>query len=181
MAMTDYERLQKYIKDNSYKFKTDEELEAAKYRAMKTINGLPLTLSEFVAKATEGGNPANHDPKTLEAVYEKLASLVNRGKAENVDFSGYAGFGWCLRNPEAIICYEVAGSDKDRWQVNNCADEITKAEAIIEINREWGFEASRTDIIGIPYYTATDYQYIRFDCAHMTWLWKNGALYQTVQ
>lgn len=40
------------------------------------------------------------------------------------------------------------------------------------------FETGRTHIIGTPYYDATDYQFIRFNCAHMAWLWQNGNLLQ---
>lgn len=51
----------------------------------------------------------------------------------------------------------------------------------VEVNREWGFEASRIKIIGKAYYNATDWQYIRFNCAHMTWLWMNSNLYQVYE
>ena len=86
----------------------------------------------------------------------------------------YAHFKWCLQNPEAIIAYE----ESRNWIINNCDTKITNEKAVVAINREWGFEASRIKIIGTPYYDATDWQYIRFDCAFMTWLWKNGKLYQ---
>ncbi len=39
-------------------------------------------------------------------------------------------------------------------------------------------EAERVRIIGAPYYDATDYQFIRFDGPHMSWLWHNGSIDQ---
>lgn len=62
--------------------------------------------------------------------------------------------------------------------MNNCAEEITEEAARIAVCEEWGFEASRVRIIGTPYYDATDWQFIRFDCACMAWLWCNGNLHQ---
>ena len=47
----------------------------------------------------------------------------------------------------------------------------------MKVCREWGFEASRVKVIGTPYYDSTDWQFIRFDCAAMTWLWANETLY----
>lgn len=87
----------------------------------------------------------------------------------------YAHYKWYLRDAKAIIAYQEG---RDRWIVNNCGTEVSEDTAKIAVNSEWGFEASRVRIIGTPYYDATDYQFIRFDCKQMTWLWKNGNLYQ---
>lgn len=62
--------------------------------------------------------------------------------------------------------------------VNNCDTEITEEVACIKICEEWGFETGRIRVIGTPYYDATNYQFIRFNCAHMSWLWRNGDLLQ---
>jgi hypothetical protein len=77
-----------------------------------------------------------------------------------------------------VVAYQT---DPDKWAVNNCENEITTAEAILEVNSEWGFEASRVKILGTPYYESTDWNFIRFDCAHMTWLMRNGQLYQVYE
>lgn len=54
-------------------------------------------------------------------------------------------------------------------------------EAIAKVNLEWGFEADRIKIIGTPYYDATDWQFIRFNCAGCQWLWAQDALYPVYQ
>ena len=72
------------------------------------------------------------------------------------DRMDYAYYAWCLRKPEAIIAYQI-GTGKDtpvhqKWAVNNCAQEITEAEARVAVCEEFGFEVSRVRIIGTPYY-----------------------------
>jgi len=167
-TMTDFER---FIHDRGWEFKTEEALKAGYDRVWKARHGILLSEDEFVTEAT---NP-NTDPETLKAVYAALVGMVKEKKLTAADVFQYARFSWCLKNPEAIVAYEYGGG---RWLVNNCATAISEEEAKIAINREWGFEVSRVKIIGTPYYDATDWQYIRFDCAHMTWLWKNGNLEQ---
>lgn len=49
---------------------------------------------------------------------------------------------------------------------------ITKDEFVAEAQKP----TERT--VEEVYDALADYQFIRFDCAHMTWLWKNGNLYQ---
>ena len=115
------------------------------------------------------------DAETLKAVYAALSELVNQKKLRASEVYSYAHYKWCLRDAKAVVAYQEG---RDRWEVNNCGTEITEEAARIEVCEEWGFEASRVRIIGSPYYDATDYQFVRFDCAHMTWLWKNGNLYQ---
>lgn len=117
----------------------------------------------------------HYDTETLKSVYAALSELVALGKQQPSDVYEYAHYGWCLRDPNAIIAYQEGPG---KWIVNNCGTEVSEDKAIIAVNSEWGFEASRVRIIGRPYYDATDYQYIRFDCAHMTWLWKNRNLHQ---
>lgn len=84
-------------------------------------------------------------------------------------------FGWCLDRPDAVEAYQT---DRTRWSVNNCETEITTAEAVLEVNREWGFEAGRIVVQGVAYYESTDWNWIRFDCAGMSWLMCNGSLHQ---
>lgn len=107
--------------------------------------------------------------------YEVLVGLVEEKKLRPGEVLGYAHFHWCLNKPEAIIAYQTG---RNEWSVNNCDTEITEEAARIKICEEWGFETGRLHIIGTPYYDATDYQFIRFNCAHMTWLWRNGSLFQ---
>ena len=102
--------------------------------------------------------------------------MVDQKVLGPADVYRYARFGWFLSATDAIIAYRTG--PRDRWTVNNCDVQITEDRARLEICEEWGFEASRVWIIGQTYYDATDWNFIRFDCANMTWLMCNGELYQ---
>ncbi|MGX8710300.1 MAG: hypothetical protein ACQGTM_08645 [bacterium] len=162
--------LENFIRNRGWEFKTEETLKAGYDRYWKCRHDVLITEGEFVIEAGE-----NYDTETLKAVYAALSELVNQKKLRASEVYGYARFKWCLRDPKAIIAYQESC---DKWIVNDCGTEVSEDEAKIAINSEWGFEASRVQIVGTPYYDATDWQFIRFDCAHMTWLWKNGNLYQ---
>lgn len=165
--MSDFE---KFVHVRGWEFKTDDELKAGYDRLWKCKHDILLTEEEFVVEAG-----ANYDADTLKAVYAALSELVKQKKLCADEVYSYARYKWCLRDPKAIIAYQEG---RDSWIVNNCGTEISEDDAKAEVNSEWGFETDRVQIIGAAYYDATDYQYIRFDCAHMTWLWKNGNLYQ---
>lgn len=62
--------------------------------------------------------------------------------------------------------------------VNTCDTEYQEECAKLRINSEWGFEASRIQIQGTPYYDATYWNFIRFRCGPYDWLMKDGELYQ---
>lgn len=158
----------KFIQDRGWEFKTEDEAKAAYDQLWKVKHDIMLTAEEFAAEAKDG------DGATRET-YNALAALVEAGKLRAADVYQYARFHWCLDMPEAILAYQAG---RDQWEVNNCDTEVCEDQAKIAVNLEWGFEASRIKIIGIPYYAATDYHFIRFDCAHMSWLWKNGTLHQ---
>lgn len=177
---TDFANLsdfEKFVLDRGFYYDTEETLKAAYDRAWKSRHDILITEDEFVAEAGKGGNNtfSQWNEEATRETYKTLAALAATGKITNSEVYAYAKFGWCLRNPEAIVVYQEG---RDKWIVNNCDTEITKETARIEVCEEWGFEASRVQIIGTPYYDATDWQFIRFDCAHMTWLWQNGNLYQ---
>lgn len=161
---------EKFVLDRGWAFKTEEALRAGYDRAWKCSRDILMTESEFIAEAGE-----YCELETLKSVYAALVGMVEQKKITASEVYRYAYYKWCLRNPEAIVAYQEG---RDKWIVNNCGTEVTEDEAVVAVNSEWGFEASRVKIIGTPYYDATDWQFIRFDCAHMTWLWKNGNLYQ---
>lgn len=164
---------EKFILDKGWAYKTEETLRAGYDRAWKCSHDILLTESEFITEAGE-----HYEPEKLKATYAALVGMVEQKKITASEVYRYAYYGWCLRNPEAIIAYEEG---RDKWIVNNCATAVSEDEAKMAVNSEWGFEVSRVKVIGTAYYDATDYQYIRFDCAHMTWLWKNGNLYQVYE
>ena len=148
------------------------------YERIKTVDPLILfpyrfpmaTREEFLAEAN-----LRRDHPNAADTYDALAELVAEKKLSPGSVLGYAGFCWCLDHPEAVVAYQT---DRERWSVNNCDTEITTERAVVEVNQEWGFEASRVKILDNPYYESTDWNWIRFNCAGMSWLMCNGSLYQ---
>lgn len=179
-AATDGAKLsdfEKFILDRGFYFETEEALKAGYDRYWKSGHGILLTEAEFIAEARLQC-PKNYDIETLSEVYTALVELVEKKVLAPSEVYGYAYFKWCLKSPDAIIAYQT---DPSKWSVNDCGAEITEEDARVKVCEEWGFEASRIHIIGTPYYDATDWQFIRFNCAHMTWLWRNGSLYQVYE
>lgn len=164
--MTGYEI---FLRDRGWAYKNDAELEAAYERYRKSQHGILLTQDEFLIEAGE------YYLKTIPEVYKILASFVDDKKIKAYDVYNYARFKWCLQKPESIVAYQIGHTS---WKVNDCDEEIAHDDAMKRINREWGFEESRITLQGTPYYSATDYMFIRFDCGLMGWLWANGSLYQ---
>ena len=171
--MTHKERYEQFIHEEGWRYKTDEALMAAYNRLCKPGNGELLTEEEFVQEAATWA-----DAEAAAKLYAIVAELAAQERLDAWDVYRYAHHGWCVKCPEAVVAYEV--EQQGKWVVNNCPRVVTEHEAIVRINGEWGFEASRIEIIGTPYYDATDYQFMRFDCAHMTWLWANGNLYGVI-
>lgn len=171
---TDFE---KFVLDSGFYYDTEEKFKAAYDRAWKSRHDILITENEFVAEVGKGGSNtfSQWNEEAARETYKTLAALAADGKITNSEVYRYAVFGWCIGNPEAIVGYQ---RERDRWEVNNCGTEVSEDEAKEAINSEWGFEKDRVQLIGTPYYDATDWQFIRFDCGHMTWLWKNGNLYQ---
>lgn len=159
----------KFVLDNGYRYKTQEALQAGYERHWKAAHDILVTIEEFLAEAEKELSV------TAASTYNALVELVEEKKLRPREVFGYAHYRWCLNKPEAIVAYQTG---HDEWSVNNCDTEITEEAALVKICEEWGFETGRTRIIGTPYYDATDYQFIRFNCAHMTWLWQNGSLLQ---
>ena len=159
----------KFVLNNGYRYKTREELHAGYDRHWKAAHDILVTMEEFLIEADKKQSDLAAD------TYKTLIALVMEKKLSPGEVLGYAHFHWCLDKPEAIIAYQTGHG---KWTVNNCGTEITEGEARIKICEEWGFETGRTHVIGTPYYDSTDYQFIRFNCAHMTWLWQNGSLFQ---
>lgn len=159
----------KFVLNNGHHYKTREELHAGYDRHWKAAHDILVTMEEFLSEANKKQSDLAAD------TYKALIALVMEKKLSPGEVFSYAHFRWCLNKPEAIIAWQTG---KGKWSVNNCDTEITENEARIKICEEWGFETGRTHVIGTPYYDSTDYQFIRFNCAHMTWLWQNGSLFQ---
>ncbi len=179
MEQEELSRLCNQSKDKSYiKFLTDEgwkcndEVDAqVRYgRLRKAMDGIPLTLEEFTAELETG--PTDLLAKQL---YNALIPLVAKGALTPFDLYQYARFRWCRHHPEAVIACQTGPST---WKVNTCGEECQEECAKLRINSVWGFEASRIQLQGTPYYDATDWNFIRFRCGPLNWLMKDGALYQ---
>lgn len=168
--LTDYE---KFVLDRGFEFGTEASLKAGYDRLWKAHRGIMLTKDEFLAEANKLGDDTADG--TAAETYDILANLVETGKLSTADVYRYAKYQWCLRNPDAIVAYQYG---RDKWDVNNCDAEIAEDTARIKVCEEFGFEAIRVKIIGTPYYDATDWNFIRFDCAGRAWLMHDGGLHQ---
>lgn len=171
-TMEEYSKLSefdKFVLDNGYRYETREELQAGYDRHWKAVHDILISTEEFLVEA--GRLPCD----SASDVYKTLVRLVEEKKLRPRELFDYARYRWCLDSPEAIIAYQTG---RGEWSVNNCDTEITEEAARVKICEEWGFETGRIRVIGNPYYDATDYQFIRFNCAHMSWLWRNGSLLQ---
>jgi len=174
MTTKDYSKrscFEKFVLDCGYLFKTEDALKAGYDRHWKAIHEIMITAEEFVAEV----ECRRKGLDKLQEVYDTLSEHVNAGRLTASDVFRYAEFGWCLRNPEAIVAYKEEGG---KWLVNDCDHEISEEAARVKVCEEWGFETSRIRIIGTPYYEATDWQFIRFNCTIMRWLWKDDTLYK---
>lgn len=164
-----YESYEKFVKDRGWAFKTEDALKAAYHRLEKSAVGILLTQEEFLTEAGRTG-----DAKAKEA-YDALAALWESKKLTAIDVYQYAHFRWCLSKPEAIIAYQAA---HDKWLVNDCGVTASVEKAKQAVHDEFGFEEKLIRIIGTPYYDASDYNFIRFDCVTWSWLMQNGEIYQ---
>lgn len=163
----------KFLMDEGWKCEDEADAQVRYGRLRKAMDGIPLTLEEFTAELETG--PADLLAKQL---YNALIPLVNKGALTALDLYDYARFRWCRHHPEAVIACQTGPHS---WAVNTCDTEYQEECAKLMLNAEWGFEASRIQLQGTPYYEATDWNFIRFRCGLLDWLMKDGELYQIYQ
>lgn len=163
----------KFLWNNGWKYKTDQERQAAFDRFRKCRAKQLLSEAEFVQEAGD-----RYEPDILKAVYARLVKLVEERKLPAEEVYRYAAYKWCLRTPEAVVTCQTGPRE---WIVNCCDTEIPAEAAVAKVNEEWGFEKDYIQIIGIPYYEATDYQFIRFDCKGAHWLWADEQLFEVYE
>ena len=159
--------IEKFTLNNGWRYATQEALQAAFARRTKSEL---LTEEEFLEEAG-----AQEMPSAKKA-YQVLSEMARNGMIDSAEVYLYAHYRLCIDRPEVIIAYREVFSDA--WRVNKCAEEASPEKALLFLNRDFGFEASRICIIGVPYYDATDYYYIRFDCGGIHWLAQDGELYR---
>jgi len=169
---TDDEAFHKFACDNGWKYETAKDLQSAFARKVKSTQGTILTEDEFLAELQV------EDVTEAHQLYAKLYPLVEEGTIKAFDLYQYAHFRWCLHHPEAVIACEIGSK---RWAVNNCGEEISEERAKLLLNKEWGFEISGIEILGTPYYDATDWNFIRFRCRSVEWVMCNDSLHQVYQ
>ena len=167
------EQYKKFLWDRGWEFETEAAVKAAYARMKKAFDGEVLTEEEFLLEL-EPRDASDMDKQ----LYNRLRELVEQGALRTGDLYQYAYHKWCFRHPEAVIACEVG---RNRWEVNNCCEEITVERARQTINREWGFETNLVEIIGTPYYDATDWNFIQFRCTGVECVMCNDSLYQIYQ
>lgn len=171
----------KFVLDRGFLFKSEEELKAGYNRYWKSLRSILITADEFIAEAELGSCPFSEEKREkAKEAFKILAELANKNIIPFREVYSYARYGWCLERPEAIEVYQI-DSDGLHYVVNSCSEKISREEVIVRINNEWGFEASRIKILGVPYYSSTDWQFIRFDCCGMSWLWAEESLYKVYE
>lgn len=161
-----------FVLKRGHEYKTLDALESAYDRKYHSDHGVLLTPDEFIAEAGK-----NYDTSTLKIVYAKLKGFYELHQLTSRELYNFAQFKWCLRHPEAIISRQT---EQQHWFVNNCDTEISIPEAQMRINDMFGFEASGIEIIGTPYYDATDYQFITFRTREIEWLYHNDDLFRVL-
>lgn len=169
---TDDEAFHKFARDNGWKYENEDDLRTAYARKAKSTQGIPLTEEEFLAELNV------EEVDKGRQLYAKLYPLVEKGAIKALDLYQYARFRWCLHHPEAVIACEIGPK---RWAVNNCGEDISADRAKLILNKEWGFEVSGIEILGTPYYDATDWNFIRFRCRSVEWVMCNDSLHQVYQ
>ena len=162
-----------FILKRGHEYKTLDDLESAYDRKYHSDHGVLLTPDEFIAEA---GKP--YDVGTLKIVYAKLKGFYELHQLTSRELYNFAQFKWCLRHPEAIISRQT---EQQHRFVNNCDTEIPIPEALWRINDMFGFETSGIEIVGTPYYDATDYQFIIFRTREIEWLYCNDDLFRVLE
>ncbi len=169
---TDDKAFHKFAYDYGWKYETEEDLRAAYARKAKSTQGIPLTEKEFLVELGFGDVTEGHQ------LYARLYPLVEKGALKAFDLYEYARLRWCFHHPEAVIACEIGPK---RWVVNNCGEKTSPDRAKLLLNKEWGFEVGGIEILGTPYYDATDWNFIRFRCRSVEWVMCNDSLYQVYQ
>lgn len=167
------EQYAKFLMDEGWKYDTENEALAGYQRKVKSVTGTLLTFEEFLEELRDYDNV-----ELLRKLYHTLHGYVEQGILRPLCVYQYAKFRWCLKKPEAAIACQIG---RDCWAVNNCAEAISEERAKLLINSEFGFEASRIKLLGIPYYDATDWNFICFHCGAYDWLMRDGELHRIYQ
>lgn len=163
----------KFLSNNGWEYENEQDAHAGYGRMVKSMEGTPLTLEEFLAELQAEG-----DTLSQQQLYGALLEHMKKGALSAQDIYLYAKYRWCVKAPEAVIAYKIG---KKQWAVNTCSEKITEDQAKVLINTNFGFEVSRIKLLDVPYYDATDWNFISFRCGPYDWLMWNGDLYKIYQ
>lgn len=173
---------ERFVLDRGFLFETDEALKAGYDRYWKSGRNILITADEFITEAELGAHQFSEEEReTAKKAYEVLAEFVKKDILTCPDLYKYAKYNWCLEDPSVIEVCQVNEFDHLVNIVNSCSERVSQEAAIIKINKNWGFEASRIKVIGTPYYESSDWQFIRFHCCGMSWLWAEENLYKVFE
>lgn len=167
---TSNEKYHKFLRDYGYQYASETDALNGFVRWLKSNRGTLLAEDEFLAELGAGQSDI-----LARQLYDKLRTLVEEKALTAMGVYNYAKYRWCRNHPEAVIAYRI---DRCSWVVNNCSMEIPEERAVLLVNSEWGFEASRIKLRDTPYYEAADMNFISFQCGPLGWVMRNGDLYQ---
>ena len=142
----------KFLSDEGWKYDTEAAALAGYARMVKAEQGKPLTWEEFWAELRMEG-----DTSAAQKLYRTLCEHMENGALSAYQLYEYAHHRWCI------------------------SETISEDRARLLLNSEWGFEASRIKLLGIPYYDATDWNFICFRCGPYDWIMQDGELHQIYQ
>lgn len=162
-----------FLHNEGWMYDTEAAAIAGYERLKKSTLGSLLSEEEFLEELSPADNAA-----AAKRLYHTLRSLAEQGILKPLELYQYAKYKWCRNRPEAVVACQIGPK---RWMVNNCGETISKECAILLLNSEWGFEASRIELLDTPYYDSTDWNFIRFRCGPYDWLMKDGELCQIYQ
>lgn len=166
-----------FLKHEAFYFSENGEGGCARAydRRLKAKEGFRLAYEEFIEEARVVSADMDEAQTTnARNVYDKLIAMMDKGEMKPYSMMSFSHL---VRQPSVntdMIQACLVGCNK--WEVNFCLEEVTVEKAKCLINEEFGFEVGRIKILGVPCYDATDYNYIRFDCAGLTWLMIDGEL-----
>lgn len=165
--LNDYER---FVVSEGSKYESEFLLKKGYDRYWKYQHNLPITSIEFYEESKAQGSLLTQG--SLHAIYEKLQKLVEQDCLDERIFYVFAHQIKCT-DPADIVVYKTNVG----YVINTIYSKLPIADALIAINKQWGFEVGQIELIGQPYLENDDTaQFIRFDCSGHKWLWSNGNL-----
>lgn len=165
--LNDYER---FVVSEGSKYESEFLLKKGYDRYWKYQHNLSITDEEFYEESKAQGSLLTQG--SLHAIYEKLQKLVEQNCLDKRIFYIFAHQIKCT-DPDDIAVYKTNVG----YVINTVYTKLPVVDALIAINKQWGFEVGQIKLIGQSYLENDDTaQFVRFDCRGHKWLWSNGSL-----